>query len=179
MKRTLILVTLALVLCSAASAQGGGGESNKKAPSKKDGSARTGSGTKSNSTTPAASPRNVRAYCATHKNYGGPGEQSEEELPAQVKAAGASYWRCEGGKVMVCDGGATGFGCLKTGPADARRMQAFRKFCRESPNSDYIPNALTVGLASEWRCTGNTPVMTRTLPVDRQGYFTDTWHTLK
>jgi hypothetical protein len=180
MKTILICVGLSLFFCSTASAfQGGSGEATRKAPPKKTEATRKSSGTNSNSTTPAAAIRNVIAYCAAHKNYAGPGEQSEDELPVEVKAAGASYWRCANGKVMVCDGGATGFGCVKTAPADARRMQTFRKFCRESPKSDYIPNALTVGLASEWRCRGTIPVMTGTLPVDRQGYFTDTWRILK
>jgi hypothetical protein len=183
MKKTLILVAVTLLLCSTASAQGGAGESTKKAPTKKNAASRRSSETRSNSTTTKASPRNVREYCAIHKNYDGPGEQSEDELPSEVKAAGASYssifWRCASGKVMVCDGGASGFACVKTGPVDTRRMQAFRKFCHESPNSDYIPNSLTVGLASEWRCKGTAPFMTGTLPVDRQGYFSNTWRILK
>lgn len=183
MKTILICVGLSLFFCSIVRAQGGAGESTKKAPTKKNAATRRSSETRSNSTTTKASPRNAREYCAVHKNYDGPGEQSEDELPSEVKAAGASYssifWRCASGKVMVCDGGATGFACVKTAPADARRMQAFRKFCRESPNSDYIPNSLTVGLASEWRCKGTTPFMTGTLPVDRAGYFSGAWRMLK
>lgn len=126
----------------------------------------------------AAQPGNPHAYCAARKNDPGPGEQSAEELPRVVRAAGATYWRCAAGLVMVCSGGASGSACAKTEAVDARRMTAFREFCREFPNEDYIPNSLTVGLASEWRCKGTAPMMTATKRVDAQGYFVGNWRPL-
>lgn len=121
---------------------------------------------------------NVRAYCTAHKNNPGPGEQSQDEIPADVRAVGASYWRCMDGKVMICNGGATGFACLRTERVDARRRQAFREFCAQNPGSDYIPNALTAGLSSSWRCKGKTPVALNAQPVDRFGYIKASWRLL-
>jgi hypothetical protein len=125
-----------------------------------------------------AAPSSARAYCAKHRSFYS-GEVSADELPADVRAAGGTYWRCESGRAMVCQGGASGFACLRTERMDARRMRAFVQFCSENPNSDYIPNALSAGLASEWRCSGTRPVRTKTIPVDSRGYFKDSWRVLR
>lgn len=125
-----------------------------------------------------AAPMKVRVYCAVHKDYGGPGEQSQDELPPAVRAAGASYWRCMGGKPMVCYGGATGFACAKTVKMDAERMHDFKEFCAEQPGNSFIPNSMTVGLASEWRCAGTTPTIIKSTPVDRLGYKKGNWRPL-
>ncbi len=125
-----------------------------------------------------ADPSDVRSYCAAHKNYSGPGEESQDQLPADVKGAGASYWRCMDGKVMVCNGGATGAGCAKTLTIDARRRNAFNQFCAQHPDSNIIPAMLTVGLSSDWRCDGTKPVQMGGQPVDSLGYIKGNWRPL-
>ena len=118
----------------------------------------------------------VRAYCRMHPHSAGPGE--EADVPRAVRAANADHWRCKNGKVMVCFGGASGRACLRTDPMDGRRLAAFRQFCRTNPGND-IPYALTTGLATpDWRCVGTRPVASNPVPVDRDGYFIESWRPL-
>lgn len=59
---------------------------------------------------------------------------------------------------------------------DSDRRRAFEQFCREQPNIDYIPQALSRGLAFDWRCVGRRPVrMGKAGVFDRQGYVVGAW----
>jgi len=122
----------------------------------------------------------ARAYCISHPNYTGPGEQTRRELPADVRSLGygAAYWRCRRGQAWVCDGGASGFNCAQTVPMDADRMRALREVCSQAPGIPYIGRSVTVGLASSWRCNGRTPVMTSRIPVDEAGFIVANWKPL-
>ena len=127
-------------------------------------------------TVQAKASTDVRAYCRIHPHNAGSGE--EADVPREVRAANADHWRCKNGKVMVCFGGASGRACLRSDPMDDRRLAAFRQFCRANPGSD-IPYALTTGLATpDWRCVGTRPVASRPVPVDRDGYFIESWRPL-
>ncbi len=123
-----------------------------------------------------AEPSNLRAYCAKHKNYSGPGEGGTTN--PEVTAAGGNTWRCMDGKVMVCNLGASGAACEATSRFDARRRRAFVQFCMENPDSNYIAEAVSRGLASTWRCDGTKPVQMTTTPVDKLGYYKGSWHPL-
>lgn len=121
---------------------------------------------------------NLRAYCAAHKNDPGPGEIPSDAVPADVKAAMAGTWRCMNGIVLVCNPGADGSACLRYDKMDARRMKAFRQFCQESPDNNFVPMVLSTGLASTWRCENKEPVQMTTVPLDRLGYRKSTWRPL-
>jgi hypothetical protein len=123
----------------------------------------------------------ARSYCKAHPNYGGPGEQSEEELPPDVRSSGRGslYWRCKSGQVWVCAGGLSGFDCAQTAPVDAERMRALREFCARFPGTNYIGRSLTMGLASSWRCNGRTPAQTTRIPVDAAGFILGKWRPLR
>jgi hypothetical protein len=122
-------------------------------------------------------PRNLRAYCAAHKSYGGPGEDGTTNR--EVLAMGANTWRCMDGKVLVCNLGASGAACESTMPYDADRRKVFVEFCHQNPNSDYIAASISRGLAGEWRCRGVVPVESRRIPVDKRGYFQSSWRPLR
>lgn len=113
--------------------------------------------------------REIRAYCARVRNHDSSGEGNN--YPGML----STVWRCANGHVYVCNLGATGAGCLKTGGIDARRRQAFDQFCRQNPNT-LISNAITTGLSSEWQCNGSAPVMTSSQGVDKSGYLQGAWH---
>lgn len=123
-----------------------------------------------------AEPRNLKAFCAAHKTYAGPGESGTKNRA--VLAMNADTWRCMGGRVWVCYLGASGAGCLRTSRYDVSRRRAFEDYCRQNPNIDYVPMSLQAGLASEWRCRGLSPVKIRSIPVDRLGYMTASWKPL-
>jgi hypothetical protein len=126
----------------------------------------------------SASQINPHAFCAAHRNNPGPGDQSRRDIPRAVKDAGGSYWRCSNGNVMICNGGATGFGCARGQRVDADRKRAFIGFCIQNSGSDYIPEALTVGLHAEWRCNGTTPMEVHKNKLDTKGYAVGNWRPL-
>ncbi|MBV8798541.1 MAG: hypothetical protein JO208_01850 [Alphaproteobacteria bacterium] len=120
---------------------------------------------------------NLKAFCAIHKNRSGEGLGELDSIPAEVGAAGATNWRCMNGKVLVCNGGASGRACMKSEKVDARRRAAFSDFCRQNPNAD-IPDALTTGLSSEWKCVGTRPTQVGREPIDRLGFLKGSWRPL-
>lgn len=124
-----------------------------------------------------ASPRNLHAFCAAHRDNPGPGEEADP--PPEVRAAEATFWRCMDGKVLVCFGGASGSACRRTETMDARRARAFKEFCAANPSSNFIPSSLTVGLATDWRCEGTSPMPMGSTPVDRLGYLIGNWRPLR
>jgi hypothetical protein len=117
----------------------------------------------------------VHAYCRMHPDDDGPGEVDPAELPAEVVKARATYWRCDAGKVMVCDGGATGAACLKTEAAVGSRLADLQAYCRRNPDARNMPDVTTMGLAQAWACRGTKPVATMTFETDAKSYFVDDW----
>jgi hypothetical protein len=110
----------------------------------------------------------IATTCRTIKNSASNGEGFE--YPGIPNTA----WRCMNGSVYVCEMGATGRGCMRTGYTTAPH-QAIRKWCRENPNVDYVPGALLAGAAISWRCVRGQPVIIETEGVDEQGYVRRFW----
>ncbi len=121
-----------------------------------------------------AAPKDLKAYCAKHRDYD---RGNEVDVHPQVAAAHATNWRCMDGRVWVCYGGASGRACVPTAIIDADRRKAFNEFCASYPN-ETLPGSLTVGLASEWQCFGRTPGAVSTVEVDRFGYVKANWRRL-
>jgi hypothetical protein len=121
-----------------------------------------------------AKQRNLRAFCAAQKNDPGPGEGGQGEVPGLP----FDTWRCDNGRVLVCYLGASGRACLRTSAMDADRLREFRRFCREYPGQ-FIPYALSTGLASAWTCRGTMPTMISTAATDRKNYFRTAWKPLR
>jgi hypothetical protein len=123
-------------------------------------------------------PEDARAFCARSQDTDSEVEPDADTLPTDVKQAGASAWRCMDHKALVCDLGATGMACMKTGSMTADRLEAFNKFCREHPDSNHIPHSLTIALASVWRCAYTNPVQMSTTPIDEMAYYKHSWRVL-
>jgi hypothetical protein len=118
----------------------------------------------------------LREFCASNPNDPGPGEDGTDD--PEVIAASANTWRCMDGKVLICQLGASGRACLQTKRPTKKVMARLRSFCRSNPNFDFIPLYLTSSLASEWRCKGKKPSIVSRIPVDRLGYFAESWYPL-
>ena len=78
------------------------------------------------------------------------------------------------GNVYICELGASGRGCLKTG-FNTTPHAGIRKWCRENPNANYVPGYLLPGIAVIWRCLRGQPVITETEGVDEHGYVKRAW----
>ncbi len=117
----------------------------------------------------------VRAFCAAHPNDPGPGDSGP--TPREVRKAGATTFRCRRGAVLVCDGGATGFLCLKGDPVVTNDLiRDVAAFCRANPG-DSPPDSVTASQSS-WDCVGQNAVLREVEPVDADGYFKDKWQPL-
>ena len=117
--------------------------------------------------------RELRAFCAARRNVPSQGEGGGDFLPFDTPHT----WRCKDGRVLVCEMGASGRGCMEEGEVDAERMAAFREWCVERPNEN-IPYSLSTGLHSTWECRGTRPVMVARGSVDRDGYVRGAWERL-
>ena len=127
---------------------------------------------------PGSEPQDLRTFCAKVGTHPGPGLDGTKNR--QVLESGHNTWRCMHGKVYACYLGASGRACMQNEVAPTkRRLAEFRKYCRQSPNSDYIPNYLSSGLASAWGCSGTKPVILDRYKVDSQGYFSEAWKLMK
>jgi hypothetical protein len=130
----------------------------------------------SNSGIPSAKIFNVRAHCSANPNDPGPGEQDAQSVPAEVRAANADFWRCAGGKVLVCHGGASGRACMQQETEDADYLNKLEGFCRSSPGG-YVPNSVA-GPGREWRCEGNKPIPVGNTQIDAYGFLVNSWRAL-
>lgn len=117
-------------------------------------------------------PIDLYKWCAAHPEDPGTGQLSYN---LGVPAAKGDTWRCMDGKVMACYLGASGFGCLKVHRIDDQFRTLARQFCLRMPNNPYLPMSIIGGYGSEWRCSGTTPVETKSYPIDKDGYLIDAW----
>ena len=122
---------------------------------------------------PSTATFDVRAYCAAKPNDPGPGEQDAASLPSEVRAANADFWRCAGGRVMVCYGGASGRACMQQVTVDPDHVAELERFCRSSPGSS-VPYSIA-GPGREWRCKGTMLVSEGSAAVDGYGYLASSW----
>ncbi len=126
--------------------------------------------------TAAAAQFDVVAHCKANPNDPGPGEQDTSQLPPQVVAAGADFWRCAGGQVLVCEGGASGRACQQQAPVDQAYLAELQRFCSATPDA-MVPNAIA-GAGRDWRCQGTTPVPDGTSQIDANGFLAQAWRPL-
>ena len=109
-----------------------------------------------------------QAFCQRNRNTETSGEESL--YPAQFPTA----WRCMNGSVYICEMGASGRGCLKAG-FNFSPGKGEQAWCRENPNSDFIPGAYLSSAAISWRCRGSQPVIVETEGLDERGYVKRAW----
>jgi hypothetical protein len=105
----------------------------------------------------------IQAYCQRAKNTEASGK--DNLYPAQFP----TMWRCMNGSVYICEIGASGRGCMKAGHSLAP-TEGVRTWCRQNPNSDFVPGAYLSSAAITWRCQGTRPVVVETEGVDERGY---------
>jgi hypothetical protein len=110
----------------------------------------------------------IAATCRTMKNTETSGEGND--YPGMPNTS----WRCMNGGIYVCEMGASGRGCMKAGHSTAPTGGVI-KWCRENPNSDFVPGAYLSGAAISWKCRGTQPVVVETEGVDEQGYVKRFW----
>lgn len=130
---------------------------------------------------------NPFAYCRAVRNAqyregnGFPGYTGPQNPPSVVAALGFGTpvaFRCANGVVYGCFMGASGAACLQQ-TISVRPDHEMLQFCQEHPNSGYLPMSLIAGWASDWKCDGTKPVVTRTNSTDAQGYLANTWHRIR
>lgn len=94
------------------------------------------------------------------------------------EATRTTYFRCAGGKVLVCWVGAN----LACGKADRRRTLApADQWCHAHPNESFIPMVVTGhDTAYVWRCRGRDAVPSGPAgKIDARGFFARHWKVLQ
>jgi|SRR5947209_6365809 len=83
-------------------------------------------------------------------------------------------WRCQGGNVYACYGGASGRACAKR-DTNINPSADTKSFCAESPASDFIPMAYVGTSAFGWACKNGYPTITERFKLDSLGYVLGAW----
>ncbi|HZQ07747.1 MAG TPA: ABC transporter substrate-binding protein [Anaerolineae bacterium] len=91
-----------------------------------------------------------------------------------------TFWRCMGGKVYACNVGAN-IPCDSKADTNKTPMQAMNDYCKQNPNTDFIPAVVTGhSTVYEWKCqNGAAQVGKQLLDVDAQGYPAQFWYEIK
>jgi uncharacterized protein len=88
-------------------------------------------------------------------------------------ASGMLEWRCMDHTVYACASGNSPI-CGKMSPND--NITAIRQFCREEPNAEIVPAAVTGRFPVVWVCKQGKPVMKQgDFRVDKRGYPVEYW----
>lgn len=136
---------------------------------------------------PAAAIRQRVSYCSMAN------DDRAKPLPAELVGAAtrlfglrpddpkwvreSTVYRCMGRAVWLCNHGAN-ITCAK---ADTRRsLPGVAAYCRENPNEDYVPMAVTGhGTIYTWSCVGGKPLSKLSEKLDARGFIADQWKRLE
>lgn len=128
----------------------------------------------------ASAPKSIKEFCLANPNLDFPDRvfygphYKNGILPRDVAAVGATNWRCRGGKVYVCAGGASGSACNKMDPS-REPSEAIRQTCEDNPGQDFVATATIGNSSSTWRCQGPTAKIIATVLLDDRGFMAQTW----
>jgi hypothetical protein len=135
-------------------------------------------------------------YCAAVGTLDKPdGRYTGPALPdvlmlGYLKASGASpdaaadanfkkmtIWRCMQGRVVVCNFGAN-LPCDSKANMDKNPTQVMIDFCKENPDSDFIPMAVTGhDVIYSWHCVKGVPELLEQISqVDAAGFLANIWY---
>ncbi len=91
-----------------------------------------------------------------------------------------TIWRCMGGKVYACNFGAN-LPCDSKANTSSTPTQAMLDFCKATPNTDFIPMAVTGhDTIYSWRCVNDQPqVLQQIAQVDAAGYLANIWYPIQ
>lgn len=99
-----------------------------------------------------------------------------DEIPNDM-IVGGTVWRCMDGEVWTCFGGAN-LPCMAKADTGQAPSPAMTDFCKEEPNSDFIPAAVA-GRETiyEWRCADGAPeIVKQVFEPDARGFLSDFWY---
>lgn len=103
--------------------------------------------------------------------------QPEDELGLKEMLQTTAVWRCMDGQVYTCSVGANLPCAAKINPLP-ETTAAMLEFCKENPNQDVIPAAVTGReTAFAWRCQNGQPVADRqVISIDPRGFDANIWY---
>lgn len=127
---------------------------------------------------PKAKPRTIVSFCKMHGTVDDPpakgfGSPHDHGVPPELLAVGADKWRCLDGQVLVCLDSHDGDQCARK--LDDRHPRIVAEACREAGDSDYVPFYASHPYRYDWKCRGGKPVVVKTYPLDRRGFFQRAW----
>jgi hypothetical protein len=98
------------------------------------------------------------------------------DVPQEVLQNG-SFWRCMNGQVYACFVGAN-LPCQEKANTNRTPDEAEKTFCRDNPNADVIPAAVTGhNTIYEWRCRNGEPeIVQQIAQPDERGFISHIWY---
>jgi hypothetical protein len=106
------------------------------------------------------------------------GLEGSTESMEQFKKS--TIWRCMDGKVLACNFGAN-LPCDSKANTDQTSTQAMQDFCKESPDSEFIPMSVTGhNTIYSWHCVDGSPkLLDQIVSVDAAGYLANIWYAME
>jgi hypothetical protein len=122
--------------------------------------------------------QSIVSFCKTQgtvdyppaKGFGSPNDHG---VPPELVAIGADKWRCLDGQVLVCLDSNDGDQCGRK--ADDRHPRIVAEVCRDAGNGEDVPFYAGHPYRYDWVCRGGKPVIVKTYPLDRRGFFQQAW----
>lgn len=104
---------------------------------------------------------------------------SPSDMPNDLFVKGA-FWRCMAGHVYVCFVGAN-LPCDAKANTDKTPTQAEIDYCKQNPNADFIPAAVTGHeTIYNWKCNKDAPEAgPAVVEIDAQGYQSNIWYQIQ
>jgi hypothetical protein len=104
---------------------------------------------------------------------------SPSDMPNDLLVNG-TFWRCMAGHVYACFVGAN-LPCDSKANTDKTPTQAEVDYCKQNPNSDFIP-AVVTGHETiyNWKCNKDIPEAGQSaIQIDAQGYQSNIWYQIQ
>lgn len=139
------------------------------------------------------------SYCAEvgtidspDSRYTGP-KITDEIVKGYLKAAGldenseyfehfkeSTIWRCMDSKVTTCNFGAN-LPCASKANTDKTPTQAMTDYCKENPDSDFIPMSVTGHeIIYSFHCVDDKPeLLDQIAEVDDAGFLSNIWYAIE
>jgi hypothetical protein len=122
--------------------------------------------------------QSVLSFCRAHRTIDYPpdkgfGSPEDDGVPPELVDMNVRKWRCMDGQVFICSDTADGDQCSRK--SDNHQPRVVAEACKMLRNSPWVPFWAGHPYRYDWAGSGGKPVLIKTYPLDRRGFFLDAW----
>ena len=122
--------------------------------------------------------QSVLTFCKANRTVDYPpdkgfGLPEDNGVPPEFVDMNVGKWRCMDGQVFICSDTADGDQCSRK--SDNRHPRVVAEACQVNRDSSSVPSFAGHPYQYDWACRGGKPVLIKTYPLDRRGFFLEAW----